>query len=247
MLAHILSLPEAEKKTLVEFLRQFVTENRWTTIDQSLAGRTRHLTVVLENIYQPHNASAVLRTCDCFGIQDVHIIEAAHEYRVNKEVALGAAQWLTLHRYGDDRVDNTVTCLTRLKQAGYEVAAMTLREDSLPLPDLAVDRPLALCFGTEEEGLSRTAHALADHAVTIPMAGFTQSLNVSVSVGIVLYTLTRALRTQAVDWQLPPTARTDLTLTWLIGSATGAESLVRHFLRDRQLPLPEESGGLSES
>ncbi len=130
---------------------------------------------------------------------------------------------------------------------GFFNAAMTLREDSLPLPDLPVDRPLALCFGTEEEGLSRTAHALADHAVTIPMAGFTQSLNVSVSVGIVLYTLTRALRTQAVDWQLPPTARTDLTLTWLIGSATGAESLVRHFLRDRQLPLPEESGGLSES
>lgn len=248
------------KKELADWLTQFVTPKRNELIDKILAMRTRHLTAVLENIFQPHNASAVLRSCDIFGIQDVHIIEDAYEYTVNPEVAMGASRWLTLHRYGhpeplpasgttgvrqimEERKKvsiGTQACLPKLKEAGYTIVATSLRPGAVSLNDLPVDQPLALCFGSEETGLSEVAHELADVYMTIPMFGFTQSFNISVSAALTFQTLIHKLHQSSVNWQLTPAEAQDTRLDWLINSATKGNALVRQFLRDRGEPIPDE-------
>ena len=141
---------------LIDWMSQFITQKRLQLIDQILVNRTRHFTAVLENIYQPHNASAVLRSCDIFGIQDVHIIEDTNEYQINPEVAMGASRWLTLHRYGEWAEDGTPiphapgepsgtqSCISRLKADGYTVVATSLRPGATSLYDVPIDRPLAL-------------------------------------------------------------------------------------------------------
>ncbi len=236
-----------QKQALVAFLAPFVTDHKRELIDRVLVNRTRHLTVVLENIYQPHNASAVLRSCDCFGVQDVHIIEDEHEYRVNPDVAMGATKWLTLHRHG--RVDSptspaspsqtTRTCLQQLKEQGYRIAATTLRENSIPLPELDITPKTALCYGTEELGLSEEAHDMADVFVQIPMFGFTQSFNISVSAALTLYDLTNKLHALPPSvWQLTAEEQLDITAVWLLRATTNGRALARHYFRQHDLPLP---------
>ena len=134
--------------------------------------RTQSLTVVLEDVFQPHNASAAVRSCECFGIQDVHIVEGKFPYRLNKDVVLGASKWIELHRYGGPGVDHTRVCLDRIKGEGFAIAATTLSNDAVPIDQLNVSQNLALCFGSEEDGLSDTAMNLADLLVKIPMFGF---------------------------------------------------------------------------
>ncbi|MCA9979932.1 MAG: RNA methyltransferase, partial [Anaerolineales bacterium] len=228
-----------QKQDLVAYLYNFVTEHKRERIRHVLANRTRHLTVVLENIYQPHNASAVLRSCDCFGIQDVHIIEDEHEYRINPDVALGASKWLTLHRHGRGHQHNTRTCLQTLRANGYRIAATTLRPDSIPLPEFQIDQKTALCFGTEELGLSQEAHDLADVFVQIPMVGFTQSFNISVSAALTLYDLTNKLHTRPHhEWALSAQEEIDILTQWLIRTATHGRVLVRHYYRQQNWPIP---------
>lgn len=242
----IFDLTFDQKQGLIKFLTPFVTPHKQERITEVLAKRTRHVTVVLENIYQPHNASAVLRSCDCFGIQDVHIIEDEYEYRINPDVAMGASKWLTLHRYGHHHAPQTTgsasgtrVCLQQLKAQGYRIAATTLRENSIPLQELDVDSKIALCYGTEELGLSEEAHELADIFVQIPMFGFTQSFNISVSAALTLYDLTNKLHAlpRAV-WQLPPEEELDITAVWLMRATTHGRALARHYFRQQNLPIP---------
>lgn len=247
------------KKDLAEWLAQFVTPQRNALIEKILNQRTRHFTAVLENIYQPHNASAVLRSCDIFGVQDVHIIEDRFEYTVNPDVAMGASRWLTLHRHGEpeplpkpgmrgmrayaqklaNRPSSTADCLNQLKQNGYTVVATSLRPGAVSLYELPISRPLAICFGTEETGLSDEAHDLADMFMTIPMHGFTQSFNISVSAALTFQKLTHELRQSSLAWQIPSEQRLDILLDWLVKSATRGDALARQFFRDRELPIPE--------
>lgn len=221
------------KEELILYLSQFVTARRQQRIDNVLAWRTRHLTVALEDVYQPHNASAVLRSCEIFGVQDVHVVEGTNRFRPNTGVSLGASQWLTLHRYRGEVGESTTRCLQQLKDRGYRVAATTLQEDGVPLSELDVDRPLALLFGAEEQGLSQKAHDLADTFLRLPMFGFTQSFNVSVTVALCLFHLTRRLHASAVPWQLSEAAKQNLKLAWMIQSTTRGELLVRRFLREK--------------
>ncbi|MDX1686865.1 MAG: RNA methyltransferase [Candidatus Promineifilaceae bacterium] len=229
-----LELETDVKEEVIAYLSQFVTAPRRRRMDKVLAWRTRHLTVALEDVYQPHNASAVLRSCEIFGVQDVHVVEGTNRFRPNKDVALGASQWLTLRHYRGDAGESTACCLRQLKARGYRIAATTLQEDATALSDLSLDRPLALVFGTEEEGLSQEAHELADTFLQLPMFGFTQSFNVSVTVALCLYDLTRRLRASEVPWQLSDQEKRDLKLKWLIRSTERGELLVRRFLRERE-------------
>ena len=229
-----LELESDVKKELIAYLSQFVTAQRRQRMDHVLAWRTRHLTVALEDVYQPHNASAVLRSCEIYGIQDVHVVEERNRFQPNKGVSLGASQWLTLHRYRDGEQDGTRCCVRQLRAKGYRIGATTPRGDGISLSDLSLERPLALVFGSEEEGLSPEVHDLADTHLTLPMFGFTQSFNVSVTVALCLYALTRRLHASDVPWQLSEVERRDLKLKWLIQSATRGELLVRRFLSERE-------------
>ena len=209
---------------LVEFLGEYVTENKRSKIASALQNRTRHVTVVLEEIYQPHNASACLRNCDCLGIQDVHIIENRNEYRPNSGVAMGSAKWLTLHRYR-----SVVSAAETLKNRGYRIFATTPNREGYEPVTLPLDAPAALLFGTEEEGLTEEAIALADDFLCLPMYGFTQSFNVSVTVAITLSRIAERLRESDVAWSLSEKEKTELTLEWYRGIVKRHELLEEEF------------------
>ena len=196
-----------------EFLSGFVTQHKLDLFDTVLAQRTRHLTVVMEDVYQSQNSSACLRSCDCFGIQDVHIIENDHSFEINADIALGAAQWLTLHRHRNPG-NNTRMCLEQLRDQGYRLIATSPEADA-DITSLDVTQPTALLFGTEKEGLSGDALQLANECVRIPMVGFTESFNISVAVAVVLHHLTWQLRQSDIPWQIPFEDRQDLKLLWL--------------------------------
>lgn len=183
-------------------------------MERVLGLRTRHLTVVLEDIYQPQNASAVIRSCDCFGVQDLHIIEREHRFRPNRAVSMGAHKWVDVVKYSRKDEDNTERCLAGLKQSGYQVAALTLRDGAIPIHELDIQRPTALCIGSEKDGLTERAHELADVFVRIPMRGFTQSFNLSVTAALCLYELTGRLRDSDIDWPLSKKESEELRLRW---------------------------------
>ena len=170
---------------LVEHLLQFVTPERQVRMEQVIEHRTTHIRVVLENIYQPHNASAVMRSCECFGIQHLHVIENSNAFTVNPDVAMGASNWINLHRHRDSDADNTAACLRELRKSGYRIVATSLDSTSVPLTELPLEEKTSLWFGTEELGLSKQVLQEADAHVHIPMQGFTQSFNISVSAAMV--------------------------------------------------------------
>lgn len=224
------TLTPAQRADLIAHLSQFISASRQERVQQVLAQRTRYLTVVLEDIYQPHNASAVLRSCECFGLQDVHIIEKRNNFRPNPEIALGAPKWLTMRYYRQEAGQNTQTCLQSLRAQGYRIAATTLRSDSLPIHELSLNQPIALCFGTEAQGLSETAHELADVFVQIPMFGFTQSFNISVTAALFLYDLTSRLRQSTAAWQLTAAEKEVLTLAWYGRIVAHSDIIIRRYL-----------------
>ncbi|MGD1901165.1 MAG: TrmH family RNA methyltransferase [Geitlerinemataceae cyanobacterium] len=242
---------------LVPYLRQFVTDDRAAKISANVEQRTRHVVVALEDVHKPHNASAVLRNCDAFGIQDVHVIENKAEFDPNHEVTIGADRWLTLHRHNDVPIeadlrveerlaacthDNTIACIDRLKARGYAVAATTPHTD-LELRDLPLDRPVALLFGTELLGLSDEALARVDRRVKIPMCGFSESFNLSVSVAVCLYDVTQRLRASEIDWQLRDRERLTIERDWLRQTIDASEALEaefdRRWARGLSLELPD--------
>lgn len=222
------ALDETTLHALAGHLASFVTPERLAAIDRALANRTRHITVVLEDIYQMHNASAVVRSCECFGMQDLHVIEAGNRFEVNKSIVQGAAKWVTIRRHRGPAP--TRRCLEGLKEDGYRIVAMNPEPDSLPIDELPLERPLALCFGSEEPGLSRQALDLADMTATIPMQGFTRSLNLSVSAGITLRHLGTRLRRSGGEWNLDTGRRNRLRALWLARSISAGRHIVARYL-----------------
>jgi tRNA (guanosine-2'-O-)-methyltransferase len=200
---------------LIAYLREFVTEHRRAKIRRVLAERTRYITVGLEDIYQPQNASAVLRTCDACGIQDVHIVENRNEYKLNPQVELGTAQWLTMHKYRAESY-NTLRACDELRRRGYRIVATTPHRDDVPLEDFDLHRgPVALFYGNELDGLSEEFLEQADEFLRIPMVGFVESFNISVSAAITLYRLSTALRVSDIGWRLSEDTQRSLELEWL--------------------------------
>jgi tRNA (guanosine-2'-O-)-methyltransferase len=223
---------------LAAYLADFVSPERRARMDVVLSERTRYITVAVEDIYQPHNASAVLRTCDAFGIQDVHIIENRNQYRINPGVELGTAQWLTLHRYRDGDT-NTEKAVADLRRNGYRIVATSPHTDQQSLEGINLSSgPLALLFGNEMDGLSDTALSLADEYLAIPMVGFVESFNISVSAAIVLYELTGMLRRSKVAYHLSVGERDKLRLEWLRRSISRVDALEREYHEHHCGPEP---------
>ncbi|MCB0754346.1 MAG: RNA methyltransferase [Flavobacteriales bacterium] len=223
---------------LLEYLQSFVTENKNELIASRLAERTRYITVVLEDIFESHNTSAVIRSADCFGIQDVHIIENTNYYKLSPKVVKGATKWTTLHQYREDH-DNTTFCINRLKEKGYKIVATSPHTDSISLQDLPVDKPLAVMLGTEKLGLSSNAMELADYHMYIPMYGFTESLNLSVSAAICLQHLAERIRTENVNWQLSTEEQNELLNLWTRLCLKDPEGLEKRFYEDHKKAPPK--------
>lgn len=200
---------------LIDHLSGFVTENRLSLFKKVLGERTRYITVLLEDIYQSQNASAVLRTCDCTGIQDVHIVEQQNEYEINRDVALGSNQWLSMHYYNDGS-DNIYTAVKNLKEQGYRIVATSPHKSGTTPESFDLENgKAALLFGTELNGLTPRALELADEYIRIPMVGFTESFNISVSAALLLYSLRKRLEASDIDWRIDEAQRKELLLNWL--------------------------------
>jgi tRNA (guanosine-2'-O-)-methyltransferase len=198
---------------LLAYLLSFMSENKNELFEQIIAERTKHVTVVLEDIFQPQNASAVLRTCDVFGIQDVHVIENENEYNVNPRVVHGASKWINLHKYNEIE-NNTLDCINQLKEKGYKVYGTTPHTNDCLIQDIPLEEPVALMFGTEMTGLSDIAMENVDGFVKIPMYGFTESLNISVSASICLYELSKRLKSSDIDWKLTDEEKVSQLTVW---------------------------------
>lgn len=219
---------------LVGFLLSFISGNKKRKIDEVLQNRTRFLTVVLEDIYQSQNASAVVRSSDCFGIQDIHVIENKNKYRLNPDVTIGAGKWINIIRYNDPGTDNTVSCLKGLKEKGYRIIAMTPHKDDELLTDFEVNTKTALLFGTELNGLSDTALNMADGYLKVPMCGFSESLNISVSAAISIFTLTNRLRSSKMNWQLNEEEVLEQKYIWAKKIVKGSGLLEKEYLQRKK-------------
>jgi tRNA (guanosine-2'-O-)-methyltransferase len=205
-----------------------ITPNKINLFDRIAADRTRHLTIALENIYQEHNASAVLRTCDCFGIQDLQVIEKDNQYQIQRDIALGSGRWVDIHNYSDE-VGPTEKCISTLKKQGYQIVATTPHTDAYTVHDLPIDKPLAFFFGTERKGLSEEMMQAADLHVRIPMYGFTESFNISVSVAILLQTIRQRLEVSQHTWKLSEAEQIALKIQWCEKILNGGEALSKEF------------------
>lgn len=218
----------------IDYLRQYISEERYQRIFDVSAQRTEHLTIIVENLYQSHNMSAVLRTAECLGIQNVHIIENKFQYQISKEVSMGSDKWLSLHRYNKNE-DNTIECLKKVKKLGYKIVATLPAENDQMLDEINIEQPTAFLFGTELLGLSPNAIKMADEYVKIPMYGFTESYNISVSVALTMMNTVQRLRKSNIQWQLSENKLNQLRLDWIKKSIRDVEGILKRYEKNNQL------------
>lgn len=219
-----------------QYLTSFLTQERNERILQVLNNRTRYVTVVVEDLFQTQNISAVMRTCECLGIQDVHVIEGENDFFIHTAISMGSDKWLDKYLYpaSDHNISN---CIHTLKGKGYTVVATLPGDDSCFMEDLPIDKPIALLFGTELKGLTEEAIHLADCSVKIPMYGFTTSFNISNSVAIMTNYFIEKLRKSSLKWKLSDEEKEILYLEWLQKSIKKPELLIQKFLSENNLKL----------
>jgi tRNA (guanosine-2'-O-)-methyltransferase len=220
----------SDNHELYKYLSQFVFERRLELFEKIISYRTRYITVVLEDAYQAQNASAVLRTCDCMGIQDVHFIENQYKFKLDKQVTLGSDKWLNLHTYRK-RKNISRFVIDKLKKSGYRIVATSPNKGVVSISDLNLEKgKIALLFGTELTGLSDLAIDNSDEFVKIPMFGFTESYNLSVSVALILQSLiTRLHKSEKIIWQLTDEEKIDVLLAWVRKSIRKVELIEKRF------------------
>lgn len=225
---HFIEIQIAMEATqIIELLSNYVTKERLETLNRVIDNRTNYIAVVLEDIFQNHNASAVLRSCDCFGIQSVNFIENRYSYMENKDVAMGSSQWLSIRRF-NQKENNTLDAINAMRDAGYRIVATTPHTNDVLIKDLDLTKgKIALFFGSEKPGLSNIVMENADEFVRIPMYGFTESFNISVSAALCLYELTAKLRNSDINWHLSEHERTELLAQWMKLSARSADWLIK--------------------
>ena len=219
------------KHNLVQYLKEFVVDERRELFEEKIQQRTKHITVVLENIFQGRNISASIRSADCFGVQDVHVIENDNIFNDDSEVSMGADKWVTTTIYNQEE-DNTAKAIKKLKEEGYQVIAATPHNTDCDLYDIEInEQKIALIFGAEVRGCSEQTLKLADKRMRIPMYGFTESFNISVSVSLSLQHLTYKMRNSAVNWKMSQDQQDETLLQWLRNSIKSSTQIEEKFLK----------------
>lgn len=217
---------------LFDHFETYLSEPRKLRLRGALAMRTRHITVVLDDVYQPHNTSAALRSCDAFGVQDVHLVESKHEAQLSSDVAAGSDKWLTLVRHRGPQASQL--CADELHRRGYRIVTTMLGEHDATPETLDLSTPVAIVIGNETSGVSSALMAAADVRLTIPMHGFVDSFNLSVACALCLQDLTRRLRASAIDWRLSQGEHTQLLYRWTQASIPNVQAIERRWLQGRR-------------
>lgn len=220
-------------KALLKYLETFVSENRKAKFKQILNFRTQYITPVIEDIFYSQNASAVLRTSECYGVMDVHVIENRNEYNVNPDVTIGASKWINIIKYNQQQ-HNTKNAIRDLKQKGYRLVVTSPHERQVSINELDLDKgKIALVFGNEKIGISEMMKEEADEFVTIPMHGFTESFNISVSAGICLQTLIPKLHDSQLGWHLDDETKQSTYEEWIRKSIKQVSKIEKRFYADK--------------
>ena len=220
-------------KEQVEYLRNFVTDDKNELFDRLIQERTDYVRIVMEDLYQSHNQSAVMRTADCLGIQHVHLIENRNVYDETSTVSRGAREWLSLHRH-NERENNTLATIGFLREQGYRIIATTPHTHDVCIDELDLAKgKMAFFFGTELTGLSSTVLEEADEFVKIPMYGFTESLNVSVAAALVMYSIVQRLRDGNLVWRLSPEQRDEILWQWYNKTVKAADEILERFCEEK--------------
>lgn len=216
-----------ENRKLLEYLESFLTESRQELFKKVLSQRTNHFTVATQDVYQLHNTSAVIRSCDVFGVQNVHVVEEVNLKKIDREIAMGAQKWVDINRY-----TSTEDCIDTLRNEGYRIIATSPHKGTM-LQDFDISRPAALFFGRETEGLSEGVLEEADEFLQIPMVGFTESLNISVSAAIILQDVTARLRRSEINWQLSEEEQIFKRLDWAKKNLKNSAEIISRFEASR--------------
>lgn len=211
----------------LQFLENILTDNRKERFLEVLKNRTNHFTVAVEDVFQMHNTSAVMRSCEVFGVQELHVIEQRFGKKIDKEIAMGAQKWVDIKAY--ETVDE---CIKKIKNNGYQIIATTPHENDCLLEDFDITKKSALFFGTERDGLSKEILDQADGFLKIPMVGFTESLNISVSVAIILQNITERLRKTNVDWQLSENEILEKRMEWAKNSIKDIKRIEKRYFEE---------------
>ena len=211
----------------LHYLEDFLTDNRKERFLEILQNRTNHFTVAVEDVFQMHNTSAVMRSCEVFGIQQLNVIEERFGKRIDKQIAMGAQKWVDINTF-----DSVSSCITTLRNKGYQIIATTPHEKDSLLENFDVSKRSALFFGTEKEGLSDEILQQADGFLKIPMVGFTESLNISVSAAIIIQNLTNRLRNSNLDWQLSDDEILEKRLAWAKNSIKDIKRIEKRYYED---------------
>ncbi|WP_417351443.1 TrmH family RNA methyltransferase [Flavobacterium alkalisoli] len=212
-------------KAYLDYLETFITESRKENFIKILQNRTKHFAIAIEDVFQLHNTSAVMRTCEVFGIQELNVVEEKYGKRIDKEIALGAQKWVDVNRFA-----TTTNCIDDLKAKGYRIIATTPHEESCMLDDFDISQPAAIFFGTEKMGLSEEVLERADGFLKIPMVGFTESLNISSSAAIVIQNITSRLRKSDIEWQLTEEEILEKRIDWTRKSIKDIDFITKKYL-----------------
>ena len=218
-------------KKLINHLNEFIVNERRELFEKKIQERTKHITIILENIYQGRNISASIRSADCFGIQDVHIIENNNLFNQDTSVSIGSEKWISLYRYNKKK-QNTKDTINKLKRDGYKIIVTTPHEKAKTLYDLNVSNKNALLFGSEGDGCSEIALNMADEKIKIPSYGFSESFNISVSVALCLQHLTYKLRKSKFNWKLTNKEKEKIILQWLKKSVNSSKKIEELFINN---------------
>ena len=212
-----------------EYMKGFLTEERIEVLRRTLNERTRYMTILTENTFHPQNASALVRHCEAFGLQDLHTVETRCKFNPNVNIVRGTDKWVDITRH-----DSTEEAIKTLKGAGYRLVATTPHRESCTPETFDVEKgPFCLVFGTEHAGVSDEIIEAADEYLRIPMCGMVESLNVSASAAILIYMLSQRMRlSPSIDWRLTEDDASEMMFRWVMSSVKDAERIL-----ERQFPL----------
>lgn len=216
-------------KDYLAYLETILTDNRKQRFLDVLSKRTNHFTIAMEDIFQLHNTSAVMRSCEVFGIQELNVVEERYTKSIDKEIAMGAQKWVDVNRF-----ESIANCISSLKSKGYQIIATTPHENDCLLDDFDISKPSALFFGTERDGLSEEVLKNADGFLKIPMVGFTESLNISVSAAIIIQNLMSRLHKSTINWQLSEEEILVKRLEWAKNTIKDIKRIEERYYSERE-------------
>ena len=215
----------------LDYLTKFITDERREVLERTVNSRTHYMRILTENMFHPQNASAIMRHCEAFGIQQIHTVEDRCKFDPSVNIVRGTQKWVDVEHH-----DTTAEALAALKAEGYRIVATTPHRCSATPETFDVTKgKFALVFGTEHAGISDEVIAAADDFLMIPMCGMVESLNVSASAAILIYMLSERIRQTVEGWQLSDEQKLKLLTRWTMSSVRDCERILRRAEEDGTL------------